>query len=198
MSNLLGILSQAVGGQAVNAISKQLGVNDNVAQSAIQSALPLLLKAIKRNASNEQGAGSLFNALKKDHDGSVLDDVAGAVGNWQNGPGAGILGHVLGGRQRNVEQYVGQSAGLDSQKSGQLLKMLAPMVMGALGKQQRSQNLDAGSLFNMLKSANTANNQAAPKQMGVLSRILDKDGDGDIKDEIAQVGMNFLGNLFKR
>lgn len=198
MSNLFGILQSAIGNQAIGAIGKQLGVNNNVAQSAIQSALPLLLKAIKRNAASEQGANSLLGALKKDHDGSVLERPEQAVSNWQNGPGAGILGHVLGNRQRNVEQFVGQSAGLDQQKSGALLKMLAPMVMGALGKQQRSQNLDAGSLFKMLQGANSANNQAAPKQMGVLSSILDRDGDGDIKDDIASVGMNFLGSLFKR
>jgi len=56
MSNLFGILQQAVGGQAVNAISKQLGVNNTVAQGAIQAALPMLLKAMKRNAADERGA----------------------------------------------------------------------------------------------------------------------------------------------
>jgi len=198
MSNLFGILQQAVGGQAVNAISKQLGVNSGVAQTAIQAALPMLLKAMKRNAADERGAAGLLGALQKDHDGSVLDNVENSVQNWQQGPGAGILGHVFGNRQGNVEQYVGQSAGLDSQKSGALLKMLAPMVMGAMGREQRQQGLDAGGLFKMLQGANTANNQAAPKEMGVLSKILDRDGDGDIKDEIAQVGMNFLGSLFKR
>ena len=48
-----------------------------------------------RNTSNQQGAESLHNALQKDHDGSILDNLGGFLNNAQSGPGAGILRHVL-------------------------------------------------------------------------------------------------------
>ena len=61
--------------------------------------------------------------------------------------GMGILEHVLGGNINNVVQMVSKSSGLDFLKSGQLLKMLAPLVMGTLGKTKKSQGLDLGRLY---------------------------------------------------
>lgn len=198
MSKLLNVLTSSLGGAAIDQISRQLGSNQNATQSAIQAALPLMLKAFSRNTQNEQGASSLFNALQKDHDGSVLDDLTGTISNFQNGPGAGILKHVLGGRRNNAENFIGQSSGLDAQRSGQLLEMLAPVVMGAMGREQRNSGLDAGGLANLVQGLNRQNNQSAPQEMGIISKLLDKDGDGDIKDEIASVGMNFLSGLFRK
>ena len=34
--------------------------------------------------------------------------------------------------------------------------------------------------------------------MSIFEKILDRDGDGSIMDDIAQIGFKSLGNLFKR
>ena len=67
------------------------------------AALPLLMGALGRNASQPQGAQSLLGALQRDHLGSNdLSGLLGAVlgGSRQGQPsrqtdGAGILGHIL-------------------------------------------------------------------------------------------------------
>jgi hypothetical protein len=190
--SMLDILQQRLGGDAVNQISRQLGTDPSTTQTAIAAALPMLVGALARNAQDPGKAGALANALGR-HDGSVLDDVAGYLGRGDTGDGAGILGHVLGARQETVQTGLGQAAGLDPSKAGMLLSMLAPLVMGALGKAQREKGLDTGGLAGMLGSEQQHAADAAPGVMGMLGSFLDRDHDGSVMDDIG--GM--LGKLGK-
>jgi hypothetical protein len=190
--SMLDMLQQRLGGDAVNQISKQLGTDPATTQTAIAAALPMLVGALARNAQDPGKAGALANALGR-HDGSVLDDVAGYLGRGNTGDGDGILGHVLGGRKETIQSGLGQAAGLDPTKAGTLLAMLAPLVMGALGKAQREQGLDTGGLAGMLGSEQQQATDAAPGVMGMLASFLDRDHDGSVLDDIG--GM--LGKLGK-
>jgi hypothetical protein len=191
--SLLDMLQQRLGGNAVQQISQQLGTDHGTTESAIAAALPMLVGALARNAQDPAQAGALSNALSRDHDGSVLDDVAGYLGRGDTRDGAGILGHVLGARQETVQTGLGQAAGLDPSKAGMLLSMLAPLVMGALGKAQREKGLDTGGLAGMLGGEQQRATDAAPGVMGMLGSLLDRDHDGSVMDDIG--GM--LGRLGK-
>lgn len=183
--SMLDLLQQRLGGDAVQQISRQLGTDHGTTQAAIAAALPMLVGALARNAQNPQGAGALANALQRDHDGSILDDVAGYLGGGRSTDGNAILGHVLGTRQQTVQQGLGQATGLDASKAGMLLSMLAPLVMGALGKTARERGLDPGGLAGMLGGEQQRAAQAAPGGvMGVLGKLLDRDGDGSVMDDI--------------
>ena len=190
--SLLDMLQQRLGGDAVNQISNQLGTDPASTRTAIAAALPMLVGALARNAQDPGKAGALANALGR-HDGSVLDDVAGYLGRGDTGDGDGILGHVLGGKKETVQTGLGQAAGLDPAKAGTLLAMLAPLVMGALGKAQREKGLDTGGLAGMLGSEQQRATDAAPGVMGMLTSFLDRDHDGSVLDDIG--GM--LGKLGK-
>ena len=190
--SLLETLQQRLGGQAVEQISRKIGSDPGTTGNAIDAALPLLLAAVARNASNGAQAQSLNTAVAQDHDGSVLDDVSGYLNRAETGPGAGILRHVLGGNQPTVEHGLSQTTGLDAGKAGQLLMMLAPLVMGALGRAKQERGLDAGGLSNLLAGERENLNQSAPGVMGMLGRFLDRDGDGSVIDDVS--GM--LGKTF--
>ena len=190
--SLLDMLQQRLGGDAVTQISKQLGTDPATTQTAIAAALPMLVGALARNAQDPDKAGALANALGR-HDGSVLDDVAGYLGRGDTGDGDGILGHVLGGRKETVQTGLGQAAGLDPAKAGTLLAMLAPLVMGALGKAQRDKALDTGGLAGMLGGEQQRATDAAPGVMGMLTSLLDRDHDGSVMDDIGAM----LGKLGK-
>jgi hypothetical protein len=187
--SMLDMLQQRLGGEAVQQIGKRLGTDPSTTQTAIAAALPMLVGALAHNAKDPNQAGALATALQKDHDGSILDNVTGYLGGQQPGgaaaDGAGILGHVLGGRQEVVQNGLGQVAGIDSGKAGMLLSMLAPLVMGALGKSARERGLDPGGLAGMLGGEQQAAAKAAPGGlMGMLGKFLDKDGDGSVMDDI--------------
>jgi len=190
--SLLDMLQQRLGGDAVNQISNKLGTDPASTRTAIAAALPMLVGALARNARDPGKAGALANALGR-HDGSVLDDVAGYLGRGDTGDGDGILGHVLGGKKETVQTGLGQAAGLDPAKAGTLLAMLAPLVMGALGKAQREKGLDTGGLAGMLGGEQQRAADAAPGVMGMLSSFLDRDHDSSVMDDIG--GM--LGKLGK-
>jgi hypothetical protein len=113
----------------------------------ITIAVPILVAALARNSADPQGASSLSNALARDHDGTILQDVPGAVRNYQDQPGDGILRHVLGDQRGEVGDVLTQVTGADGSA---ILQMLAPIVMGVLGNMQRQQRLDAGGLASTL------------------------------------------------
>ena len=130
MSQLMDSISQSLGGDTLKQIGGQLGTNEATTQAGITAALPMLLAGLARNSASPEGASALHGALSKDHDGSILDNLSGFLGNAQSGPGAGILGHLLGERQPVAQEAVAKTSGLDLQRSGQLLVILAPIVMG--------------------------------------------------------------------
>ncbi len=192
MNDLLGTLSQQVGGQVAGQISKQLGIDPKMSESAINAALPMLLGAISRNASTAQGAQALDKALDR-HDGSALSDLISTVTSQDRvKDGEKILGHVFGGRQNNVQQGLSQLSGLDTQKSAQLLAMLAPLVMGALGQTKRSNGLGADDLAVLLGGQR----QSFDGKLGGLVSLLDMDGDGSVIDDVMGMGSKLMGGLF--
>lgn len=193
--SLLQLLQQQIDGNAVRQISHQVGADEQATSKAVSTALPLLVTALAKNSNDQQGAASLLGALDRDHDGSVLDDVVGFLGGG-GGAGGAILGHILGGRQSGAEQAIGKASGLNSGQVGQILAMLAPIVMGALGKQKRASGLDLGGLSDLLQGERRQVERAQPEGMDFLGKILDSDGDGEVSDDLAKIGMGMLGKMF--
>ena len=192
--NIEGLLGQVLSGNNLNAISQSIGADESTTSSAIQAALPMLVGALARNASSEGGASALAGALDQDHDGSVLDDIAGFVlgGGAQQRNGAGILGHVLGGRQDAVQQTVGQATGLDAGTIGQLLVTLAPLVMGYLGRQKQEQGMDAASLAGALGQQQQQMEAQQSPLMNMVSAVLDSNKDGSVVDDVLRLAGGFL------
>ncbi|MDB5045195.1 MAG: hypothetical protein JWQ08_1245 [Deinococcus sp.] len=124
-------------GQAQQTVGNQLGTNPNQTSAALEAAVPLLLGAMTRNATQPGGLDALTGALDQ-HDGSALDAFGqGQIPNTQDGQK--ILGHVFGGQQQAAANAVGQRAGIDPQMAMQVLSMLAPLIMGYLSRQRQGQ-----------------------------------------------------------
>lgn len=197
MSSILQDLMGQLGGSQLDGLSKQLGADRKQAQAGVAMALPMLLGALSRNAQGGQGAQALASALDRDHDGSILNDVAGFLGRGDTSPGAGILKHAFGGRQTRMQNGLSQSTGMSADATGKLLMLLAPMVLGALGKAKRQGGLDAAGLASMLGGEQRAAATAGGPQMGAINLLLDTDGDGDVDlNDLMKSGGGILGKLF--
>lgn len=190
--DLQTVLNEALNAGAISQMSQTLGADESTTSNAIQAALPLLLGGLARNSSSPEGASSLLGALDRDHDGSVLDDLVGYLGNYNSGNGQGILGHIFGGNLGNVEQGVSKSSGLDLGSTAKLLMMLAPIVMGALGKTKQQQGFDPGALSGYL--GETTQQVANPSTLDMLSQVLDSNRDGSGLDDVLRIA----GGLFNR
>ena len=192
--NLSGLLNEALSGNTINQISQTIGADESTTSNAIQAALPMLIGGLARNSQSEDGASSLLNALNKDHDGSILDDIGGFLsGGAGGGIGSAILGHVLGGQQGRVEQGISAASGLDMGKVGPLLAILAPVVMGALGRgNQQAGGFDIGSLAGLLGGTQQQMSSGSPI-MDMLGGLLDQDKDGSAIDDIMGMAGRMLG-----
>lgn len=188
----------------LDTLSSQIGADDRQqTATAASGIMSTLVSALAKNASTPEGAASLSNALDRDHDGSVLDNLFGMLGgqvqpqNPRALNGAGILNHLLGEQQGGAVDMISKMSGLDSSKTGNLMTMLAPMVMGLLGQQKQQQGLDVNGLTGLLTQTVTSQKQSGNPLVDMATRFLDKDGDGSMIDDIAgMVGKNLLGNLF--
>jgi hypothetical protein len=100
MSNdLLNSVLGALGPDTVEQVANQLGTNTQQTQGAIEAALPLLLGAMGKNASQPEGAEALHNALSNDHAGLDLGSVLSSVMGGGGGGLSNVLGAVMGGGQ---------------------------------------------------------------------------------------------------
>ena len=199
---LLDMLGQQLQGNALTQISQQLGTDEGTTAKAVAVALPMLVSGLARNASTDTGAAALDQALTRDHDGSLLDAPQRAVADPMAFGGGGILGHIFGQRQAPVEQGVAKATGLDPQRAGKLLMMLAPIVMAALARARSSQGTANASAGSVLRGEQSNLERQVPG-LGGLASILDRDGDGQIADDIADLAGRFgktggsggLGNI---
>ncbi|WP_447592582.1 DUF937 domain-containing protein [Stenotrophomonas rhizophila] len=190
------LFQQLQQGQGLQQVSQQLGIEPAQASSAVGAALPLLLGAMGRNAQQPQGADALLGALQRDHApaagggfdlGGLLGSVlGGGGGNATNG--AGILSHVFGGNSDRAAQGLSQATGLDSSKTSQLLAILAPIVMSYLA-QRFANGGNAGQLSQAL-----GQEAEAASSGGLLTSVLDQDGDGQLGiGDLLKLGGGLLG-----
>ena len=191
MDAISPMITQQLSGAASKQIAARLGVSESTADMAVQIAVPLILAAVARNAAQPAGARELHQAVTNDHDGSILDNLMGYLGNPQQANGAGILGHVLGDQRGSVENNLAQATGMDQGSAGNLLEIVAPMVMGAVGRTQQQNGLDSSGLANYL-GEQQKEQAAAPGMMGMLSSMLDSNKDGSATDDLARIAGSFF------
>ncbi len=195
MPSILESLQQQLGPQTIQQLSSAIGADPASTSSAVSMALPALLGGLAQNASQPQGAASLDRALN-DHDGSILDNLGGILGGGAAASiGGAILGHIFGPKQSTVENHVGQASGLNAQQISQLLMMLAPIVMGVLGRAKQQSGLDASTLPNVLQQS-ASQVQAQNPLPGGLAGMFDANHDGQIADDMMRMGKSVLGGLF--
>lgn len=190
MSDLLeGIVSQ-LGSGGLSQIAGSLGVDEAKASSAVGMALPAILAGMANNSRSPEGAASLATALD-DHDDTVFGQLGDLLGG--GGAGAGILSHVLGQKQPAVEQNLASQSGLDLGAVAKLLPVLAPLVMGYLSKQKKSQGLSPTDLGSVLGQQRQSVETSRPG-LGGLAAILDTDGDGFGLDDVARMASGASGS----
>jgi len=199
MSGIMDMITQQLGSSMVDQMAKKIGGNNDNVKRAAAVAVPMILSAIKRNASSQKGAEALAGALDKKHsDGGILGNLGGLLGGSSMKDGGKILGHVFGNKQNNMQQQLGKATGLGGQGAGDLMSMLAPMVMGALGKAKQGNNMGIGGLQDLLKNEQESIQRRQPKQAGMIEGMLDSDGDGDVDlGDILKKGSGLLSGFFK-
>lgn len=176
--------------QVRHLLATRNNLTDDTAGTVAEQAVAALVAGLQRNAASPQGAEQLSAALAKDHDGSVLKDVAAALtGGELPADGQKIVQHIFGAKQPAVAKHIADETAVQPGAASDILNTLAPIVLGALGKKQKTAQLDASGLADQLLR------QRLPKTGAAASivALLDRDKDGMVLDDIVQIGRGIFG-----
>lgn len=221
---LLDALMQQLQGAPLQQLAQQLGTSSSQVESAVGPALSLLLDGLGRNAAQPEGASALLQAWQQGHASrgttasasaapqgalGALGGLGDLLGNVLAGAGAGaspraggasgmeagaaILGQILGGQRQQAESQLGERSGLGAQ-AGQLLALLAPIVMQFLAQRAAAGQLDASSLGNALGQEPSRQPQPPADVAGsLLTGLLDQNRDGKLDaGDLLQLGAGLL------
>ncbi|MXS71725.1 DUF937 domain-containing protein [Flavobacteriaceae bacterium W22] len=169
--NLIDLLTGNTGNQVAQQAENKFGISKNQIIALLAVATPLIISYLRNKSQDAKEAEALNNALDKDHDGSILDDTAQLEA--RQNEGGSILSHIFGNQKSTVENQLSQNTGISIDKIGPILAMLAPVIMGYIGKEKQQNNVGAGGLGDLLGGIlGGAQNQAQQQDSNPLNDIL--------------------------
>ncbi|MGE6396550.1 DUF937 domain-containing protein [Chryseobacterium scophthalmum] len=169
--SLIDLLTGNTGNQVAEKAENKFGISKNQIIALLAVATPLVISYLRNKSQDNKEAEALNNALDKDHDGSILDDTSQLEA--RQNEGGSILSHVFGSEKGNVENQLSQNTGISIDKIGPILAMLAPVIMGYIGKEKQQNNVGAGGLGDLLGGIlGGAQTQAQQQQSNPLNDIL--------------------------
>lgn len=190
--NLLDMLTGQLSDQKTLAkLGQNSGADSGQVQQLVQVGLPLLMQALGKNTSTAEGAQALNAALDQHKDADV-SDVAGFLNKVDAQDGAKIVQHVLGDKSEAIHSNLAKQTGMDAGQVSSIMAQLAPLVMGFLGQQKKTQNLDASGLTGLI--TNTIGQSGSSGMLNMAAKLLDTDKDGNVLDDVG----NLMGKLFKK
>ncbi|PJJ68184.1 DUF937 domain-containing protein [Chryseobacterium geocarposphaerae] len=169
--SLLDLLTGNTSNQVAEKAENKFGISRNQIIALLAVAAPLIISYLRNKSQDAKEAEALNNALDKDHDGSILNDSSQLEA--RESEGGSILNHIFGGDKQNVENQLSQNTGISIDKIGPVLAMLAPVIMGYIGKEKQQNNVGAGGLGDLLGGIlGNASSQAQTQQSNPLNDIL--------------------------
>ena len=181
-------LLNSLAGPMAGAISKQTGIPEGLVKTGVTAGLPLLIGALARNARKEDEGEALMGAIKRDHDGQVLDDLEGYVQRGGNiDDGQSILAHTLGDRQDTAVRALAEKTGMSMEQAAAAAADAVAARHGCHGQGAAR----AGARPSAARRAPRTEQREVASRMRAASAgmaaLLDRDGDGDIMDDLGDL-----------
>ena len=171
-TNLVSLVMQFLTPDTVGRIATALGFDRNKVQSAISGAVPALLAAFNDVAAQPGGPQKLADAARQ-QTGSLESLASVLAAGGQSSlvdKGSQLLSSLVSGQNQNaLIGAITKFTGLGQGASGSLLGMLAPIVMGTIGKHQSAAGaLNANGIANLFASQKDNIAAALPSGFGNL------------------------------
>lgn len=141
--SLLDLITGSTGSQVAEKAESKFGISRNQMIALLAVATPVIISYLRNKSKNAQEAEALNQALDKDHDGSILSDASQLESRQDEGNS--ILSHIFGNKKNEVETEISQNTGISLDKVGPILAMLAPVIMGYIGKQKRENQVNSSN-----------------------------------------------------
>ena len=157
VQNIIALLKDQLNDNLLGKIAGFLGENKSGMTAAVGSALPSLLLGLMKKGTEPGGAEGLLRVLQEGkHDGSILDNLGSVLGGGSAttnllSSGKGLLGSIFGDKTSGLGDLIASASGISKNAGSSLLGILAPIVMGFLGKILKSQGgFNAKGLIDLL------------------------------------------------
>jgi len=135
-------------------IAEKAGVGSEKSKEVVDTVTKMLTAKIAENASTPEGLKSLTEALKKHENGGMLEKIKDLLDDNidTDTEGKKILSHVFkdDNEQEGFLSKIKDKFNLDSGTIMKLLPMIAPVVMGMLGKTKKEKNADESGVSSIL------------------------------------------------
>jgi len=155
--NIIELLKNQLNDNLLGKIAGLLGEKKAGVISAVGSALPSILLGLMQKGAEPKGAASLLQMLQEGkHDGGILDNLGGLLGGGSKSTdfmssGKNLFGSLFGDKAGGISDLIASASGISKNASSSLLGILAPIVMGFLGKTLKAQGgMSPTGLTNLL------------------------------------------------
>lgn len=173
-TNLLEQLGGMFTGDMVAQIGHLLGEGTPVVQKALPAGLSALVGAVSSRGASMGGASQILDLVRSGGFGE--ETLSGMAASLAGGTetkgllerGTSLVGSILGDKAGGVADWLSSLSGLGKGNAQSLLALLAPFVMGMIGKHVKEKGLGAGGLMGLLAGQGTFLQQAAPAGLAGL------------------------------
>ena len=172
--NLIDLFKSTLSDVLVKQSSALLDESAESTSSAIDKIFPALLNALLIKGSTEAGAKDLLSFISTNKvDEKLHDDVPALLSNAAeteklSADGADILKYLLGDKLSYMVDWVASGNGLKTSSASSLLKLVAPLVMGAVARAVKDKNLNAAGLKDLLQSQSSFVAESSPAAIAEL------------------------------
>lgn len=154
--NLFEELRELLVGEVANKAANILGEKEEKVKIALEGLVPTFVGGLMKRASNEAGATTLLNVVKKtNNDGNIVEQLDLLLKNKESfagfvEKGNSVVSMLLPDKKSSIATMISQFAGVRNSSATALLSVVAPLVIGKLGNLVTSQGLDKTGLANVI------------------------------------------------
>jgi sporulation protein YlmC with PRC-barrel domain len=179
--NIVSAISRFLTPELIGKMASVSGLDRSTTQSAVGAFVPAILNGLTDLAAKPGGARQLADAIAEQPAG-MLSNLAQTLGGstMSAEKGGGILSSLLGGGVLNtLVSTLSRFVGVGEGSTRTLMGLLAPVILGVLGREQRAAGLETGGLARMLMGQRDQISAAMPVGLSDLlsSRVRMQDSE---------------------
>ena len=180
--NILEALKDEFGDEIVGMLGKCIGEDSTKTKSALGAAFPAILGGLVSKGSSTQGASEILEMITK---GGFGQDTLMGLGNAFGGgdatkellaAGAELLKKIFGDKVSGIIDLIAGTAGIGKSSASSLLGLVAPAVLGFLGREVKGGGLNVGGLMGLLSGQMEYLKAAAPAGLGSVLGLSELSG----------------------
>jgi OmpA-OmpF porin, OOP family len=153
--NLLDMAKSYLTNELVSKASGALGESEGGISKILSAAVPSLIGSIADKASTADGAHEVAKMAADHHNSGILGSLGNFFGgddssNSMQSSGGNIISSLLGSKGSMLTSLISNFAGSQSGSVGKILGMVAPAILGMIGKHSADNNVSASGLGSLM------------------------------------------------